>query len=499
MDYLAAYVRVYLSSVAVRGFRAAAEHELVCELPGRFSVLLGDNDSGKTTVADALYLAHPHTFPALPRPGAATLGPVTPRHVEVAYRFEPDPLHEGPLGRWLSAASLPAPRWTRMLQRSMGRVRAQMVETPAEVTDPIRLIYLPAARNPLGELARRDAQLMVEVLRAGELDRHGRRSLSGLRAAAGLLLGGDDRRLDDRSLARIAETVLGLARGAETSGLGHAALLYLALVLASIPASIPTSIPTSIPASIPAATPGADSGAADAPVPEEERVAAAEEEAEAAEDAFFPDLFHVTVVIEEPEAHLSPPLRYRLARHLRELTAARPELQVVLTTHAGEVAAAADPSELVLLRREPDGRRVSRRVGGLPVPDRVLREAARHLDATRSAGVFADRGVVVGDAADALLVRPLARTWAGGDEAKQRFADTLAITVAPGQAREPAPEPAPWPVELLATPGHELVGRLAVLGGAGADTGVVRYFRGTPEEALPALLDFLYEDTGAAD
>lgn len=52
---------MHLSRVVVRGFRASAEADLECTFPGRFSVLVGANSSGKTTVSDALYLGHiPH-------------------------------------------------------------------------------------------------------------------------------------------------------------------------------------------------------------------------------------------------------------------------------------------------------------------------------------------------------------------------------------------------------------------------------------------------------
>ena len=53
---------MFLRQIAVRGFRSAAEQELTCEFPGRFSLLLGANNVGKTTIADAVYLAHPRAF-----------------------------------------------------------------------------------------------------------------------------------------------------------------------------------------------------------------------------------------------------------------------------------------------------------------------------------------------------------------------------------------------------------------------------------------------------
>jgi chromosome segregation ATPase len=41
---------VYLQKVAVRGFHAAADDEIVCEFPDRFSLLVGANNAGKSTV-----------------------------------------------------------------------------------------------------------------------------------------------------------------------------------------------------------------------------------------------------------------------------------------------------------------------------------------------------------------------------------------------------------------------------------------------------------------
>lgn len=77
---------------------------------------------GKTTIADAAYLAHSKTFPRLPRPSAAGLGePVLDTAKTVAAN---------------------------------------------EHSDSFRLVYLPAWRNPVDELARREARILIELLRA---------------------------------------------------------------------------------------------------------------------------------------------------------------------------------------------------------------------------------------------------------------------------------------------------------------------------------------------
>lgn len=76
---------MYLSRVKVSGLRASAEGEIDCQLPGRFSVLIGANGAGKTTITDSLYLAHTSRFPLLPRQSAAVLGAGDAPGVEVQY------------------------------------------------------------------------------------------------------------------------------------------------------------------------------------------------------------------------------------------------------------------------------------------------------------------------------------------------------------------------------------------------------------------------------
>ncbi|MDQ7809391.1 hypothetical protein Q5425_37185 [Amycolatopsis sp. A133] len=263
---------MYLQKVAVRGFRAAAGEEIVCEFPGRFSLLAGANNAGKSTVADSLYLAHPRTFPHVPRPTVATLGAALPREIDVTYAFSAD-TDEGPVGQRLQRTAMPAPVWTRELERNLGRVRARTVGAEPEEYESLRLIYLPAYRNPLDELARREAQVLIELFRAEQQARNGHRNLVDLRARAQRLLEALTRTglieaveqrvrghltalssgvshqfafiggqvVDDAYLARVLEVLLGtvddraFAQRLEVSGLGYVNLLHIAITLAAIP------------------------------------------------------------------------------------------------------------------------------------------------------------------------------------------------------------------------------------------------------------------------
>ncbi|MGP3775477.1 ATP-dependent nuclease [Streptomyces sp. SDT5-1] len=490
---------VYLSRVSVSGLRASAEGQLACDLPGRFSVLIGANGAGKTTLTDALYLAHPSRFPFLPRHASSALGPddVSPS-IDIAYSMSPPGEDESALGllhpyQRHAQPDTVSKQWSVSLKRRMGVIKPKVEAFGGSADDlePFKLIYLPAARHPLDELARREVRILIELLRAQQQRSNGSRSLVPLRVRASHLLEAlakdsvieaveqrirghlaelsagvnpqfpyvRGQVIDDAYLARVLELMLAVmegrstARPLEVSGLGYVNLLHIAVTLAAIPDS--SRIPV-------VAEPDAE--AEDAESDEEaaqharDRLLQAGAEAESNDDSFFPSTpFHATVVIEEPEAHLHPQLQHALTRYLRRTVKERPELQVILSSHAPDVITSCDPEQLVVVRQAPEGR-VCRTIAHIPMPDRArtLRMARLHLDTNRSAALFAERLVLVEGVTEAAILREFGRAWAGRDTLRQSFIEALSIVPVGTKVGS-------WTVRLLATRGQELCTKLAIL------------------------------------
>ncbi len=525
-----------LKKITVEGYRAAAQAKISCEFKSRFSLILGANGSGKTTINEAIALAHPTRFPWMPPIDASVLGS-SPRKVTVEYAYEKEESEESVFEKQLKSRQIPAPNWESMLERSMGSVRVRRKTTNDVPRDNIRLIHLPAVRNPIDELSRRDTQILLELFRAVERASSGKASLASLKSQAKYLLDSIIKNsavvsvenkisqnmsrlssgvsehhafvgtqvIDDAYLARVFEMLLALendrdiAKRLQVSSLGYVNLLHIAVVLAGIPnvKNAPAVQSNAGYTSAHGACLGSkstrvssqeslddvdvasgESSATDAGDSEDhsidegiemsselrkarQRIEEAERVADAEADSFYPDQFHVVVLIEEPEAHLHPQLQYGLIRYLRELATERKDIQVIVTTHSADLAASCEPEDVIIMRKDANGVPAARTLIDVPIRKKELKEyligqTKLHLDATRASALFADRLLLVEGVTEAAVLRQFGRAWAKGDECKVAQIDALAILPLGRKV-------GPWPIQLLATPGYELVTRVAAL------------------------------------
>jgi putative ATP-dependent endonuclease of the OLD family len=484
---------MFLSRVEISGYRAASE-PFVVQLPDRLCVLVGSNNSGKTTICDSIYQALPCHFPPVRRPISDVVHMGTGR-IMLEFSKSGDPQTDPLVSTGMSVTS--------KVGRDQGKAtfRWEIAQkSHAELFKRVLAIYLPADRRPADELARENSLLVVQLLRTVSNDKLSGGSLGQLYDNAKVLLakiledplvvelevrlrermtsvaGGSANQvphmgtsaMSQRLLARILELLLGeeaaeSARRLELSGLGYANLLYLAAILTALPPIVEASPLASTDAD-PALRPdndGAENGL--------ERAAVERDDGE----VFPTDTPLFVLLVEEPEAHLHPQLQAGVLQELRRLVKAIPTLQVILTTHSPEILAMAEPAELIVLPGQQLSTDGSQRLRQPVVIDTLLKslgtvgeETERmlrlHLDATRSGALFSDEVMLVEGPTDALVFRRLGLAWAASDHdppvrsSKERFVRALSIVPMNHKVGE-------WAVRLLATPGFEIVNRVAVV------------------------------------
>lgn len=121
-----------------------------------------------------------------------------------------------------------------------------------------------------------------------------------------------------------------------------------------------------------------------------------------------------SILVEEPEAHLHPQLQVLLLRHLASSAAEKEgnEVQVILSSHSPILASQAPINSMVSVY-ECDGKVSAVSVCSIDIEVKLKKKLQRFLDATRGELFFARRILMVEGIAEALLLPVLAKLSGG--------------------------------------------------------------------------------------
>lgn len=121
-----------------------------------------------------------------------------------------------------------------------------------------------------------------------------------------------------------------------------------------------------------------------------------------------------SIIVEEPEAHLHPQLQVLLLRHLTNVAAdhERNHVQVIVSSHSPILTSQA-PIDSIISVHEVQGKVTAVSVCSIEMETKLKKKLQRFLDATRGELFFARRIIMVEGIAEALLLPVLTRI-AGG-------------------------------------------------------------------------------------
>jgi putative ATP-dependent endonuclease of the OLD family len=396
---------VHVAALVADGFRNL---EGRIGLSNSLAILIGENNSGKSNVIDALRLLfHPEAGPTARR----WVRPDDFRHdghgekVTDTFTLEAELADLGPSDKARMVTCLApslGPDAARLRLKATLTTRGQInlewfggdSENPDVerwAREAVRWTYLHPLRDAAGDLRPGRGNRLVGLLDVlapeghtdrDEIERIAReanaaldgiaavnRAKSGIRHSLSEMTGGGtftqktDLAFADPRFQRITSTLRALAGDVDPlelaeNGLGYNNLLYMAVLLAAL----------------------ADSG----------------------------DALLRLLLVEEPEAHLHPQLQDLLMRYLELQSGERQ--QVVVTSHSPNLASAARVERCtVLVVRERGSTTSARAPGDFGMPQDDLKHLRRFLDVTKAALLFARGVILVEGVAEQLLIPVLAR------------------------------------------------------------------------------------------